>query len=53
MLFEKAKAYLYADGFTIANEVLDAAHPRHRPRSAQANGTGQWGNIPIVAREGD
>lgn len=53
LLFEKAKAYLYANGFSVSNEVA-------RPPTlgiglgGQTPGRGAWGNIPIVtAGEGN
>ena len=51
-LFEKAQAYFLAYGFTVANEVpnpptIGIGLGEHR------NGTGHWGNIPIVTRQED
>ena len=49
VLFERARAHLLAAGFSIANEVK-------KPPTLgiglgpQRNGTGAWGNIPIVRK---
>lgn len=50
VLFEKAKMHFLAHGFTIANEVLlpPTLGIGLGPRT---NGTGAWGNIPIVRGE--
>lgn len=47
VLFEKARMHFLAYGFTVANEVknpptMGIGLGEHR------NGSGQWGNIPIV-----
>lgn len=52
VLFEKVKLHLVAAGFIVTNEV-------QKPPTLgiglgpQRNGTGAWGNIPIVRREGN
>ena len=50
VLFERARIHILAAGFSVANEVL------HPPTlgiglGPQRNGTGHWGNIPIVHKE--
>jgi hypothetical protein len=47
VLFEMAKAHLLAHGFTVANTV-DKPPTIGIGLGPRVNGTGQWGNIPIV-----
>lgn len=52
LLWEKAAAYFYANGFTVESEVL-APPSLGLGLGPQVEGTGAWGNIPIIHGEGD